>query len=222
MQRLIVSLVSASILVSCGFANYQTAKTVSKGDYKIGLGVMYQGNTERELELLSFTPQADIRIGLHERVDLGIALFYAAGALVDAKVNVMPEEHPFALAFSGGLGGGVDAVNPTTGIVHIPLKILASYDLGKGFSPYLGFTHGMWWILNRSKPDELKPDEGETVAGWQGYGDGTIKITVGLEWKFIEKVALYLEYDYQHPVYDDPGDYYSFIPTHFAGFGFRF
>ena len=31
-----------------------------------------------------------------------------------------------------------------------------------------------------------------------------------------------MEYIYRHPVVNDPGDYYKFLPNHFAGIGFRF
>lgn len=219
---LFLVVISTVAFSGCGFGLYQTAKTLPKGDWRIGLAESYQGSPERELNYFSFPGQFDFRIGVHERVDVGVNLFFVTGLLVDAKVNVMPLNNPFALAFSGGIGGGVDAVNIKTGILHIPLRVIASYNVGKSVTPYGSIGYGMWWIFNREKPEDMKVPEGETEVGRQGYGDGTMKFTAGIELAVKEKVALYIEYSYQHPVYDDPGDYYTFIPMHFAGIGIRF
>ncbi|HOW50511.1 MAG TPA: hypothetical protein PLV42_00545 [bacterium] len=219
--RFLLALAAALILTSCGYGSLQTAKTLPEGAVRLTLGEHYVGSTVRPVSFFSFPGDIGLRIGLHERVDMGISAFYMGGLLVDAKVNAMPPEHPFALAFSLGFAGAVDPFLPQSWLLHAPVHIHASYTFIDCLSPYAMLGYDIYWIFGRPEP-EVDDDTGDPEAARGGYGDGVLRVTGGLEWQVTDLVSLYLEYSYHHPVVSDTGDRFAFFPYHTAGIGIGF
>ena len=219
--RFLLALAAALIFVSCGYGSLQTAKTLPEGAVRLTLGEHYVGSTVRPVSFFSFPGDIGLRIGLHERVDMGISAFYMGGLLVDAKVNAMPPEHPFALAFSLGFAGAVDPFLPQSWLLHAPVHIHASYTFIDCLTPYAMLGYDIYWIFGRPKP-EVDDDTGDPEAARVGYGDGVLRVTGGIEWQVTDLVGLYLEYSYHHPVLSDPGDRFAFFPYHTVGIGISF
>ena len=220
MKKLILLLIAATFISSCGYGMMQTAKTVAKGKSSYSFGAVYQGNEFRKIHIYSFTGQFNFRHGVHERVDFGIKQFFIAGLLADTKVNVLDPKSPAALSFSGGIGFALDPINMDM-ILQVPLYTHLSYTVKNVFTPYATFGYETNWIFGRERP-EIEVEEGFEEADRKGYGDGNIMINGGLEFHLGKKFFLMMEYIYRHPVVNDPGDYYKFLPNHFAGIGFRF
>lgn len=213
--------VAALILTACGYGSLQTAKTLPKGEVRLAFGENYVGSTVRPVSFYSFPGDLALRVGLHERVDMGITALMMGGAFVDAKVNAMPPDNPFALAFSLGFGGAVDPFLAASWLLHAPLHIHASYTFLKCLTPYAMVGYDTYWVFGRPKPD-FGEDTGDPEVARAGYGDGLLRVTGGLEWQVTDLVGLYLEYSYHHPVVDDPGDRFAFFPYHTAGIGISF
>ena len=199
----------------------QTAKTVAKGKSSYSFGAVYQGNEVRKISPLSFSGQFNFRHGVHDRVDFGIKQFFIAGLLADTKVNVLNPKSPVALSFSGGIGFALDPISMDM-ILQIPIYTHFSYTVKNVFTPYATVGYETNWIFGREKPDEVSVEEGFDLAKRKGYGDGNLMINGGLEFHLGKKFFLMMEYIFRQPVVNDSGDYYKFLPNHFAGIGFRF
>ncbi|HNZ53318.1 MAG TPA: hypothetical protein PLD55_15105 [bacterium] len=220
MKKLIICL-SFIVMTSCGYGMMQTAKTVEKGKSSYSFGTVYQGNKERPFYVYSISGQFNFRHGVHDRVDFGIKQFFIGGLLADAKVNVLDPKSPFALSFSSGIGFAVDPINVDI-ILQVPVFVHLSYTVKDTFTPYATFGYETNWIFRKEKPENIELEEGFELSQRKGYGDGNLVINGGFEFHLGRKVFLMLEYIYRHPVVNDPGDYYSFLPNHFGGLAIRF
>ncbi|MCK5800564.1 MAG: hypothetical protein KAI47_25420 [Deltaproteobacteria bacterium] len=209
----------------CGLGLLQTAKTTPKGMLRVsgGGGYLYNANVEDRGPTLGNIPvQIALRYGVTDSLDVGARLFCLAGGLADIKYNLLSSKSPLALSVWGGIGA---AANVNAGgaksegwNLHMPLGAIASYELMGWLTPYVGFSYGFWWIFGRG--GEIDPNV--RYASREGYGDGLLTITAGVELRFGARFALLLEYDLFEPVVDDPGDFYSFIRSHLVQVGFRY
>lgn len=210
-------------LLGCGFGQFQTAKTVPRGEYRITMAQQFQANedlAERKLTINNFPPDIMVRVGLSDRVDVGADLFLAGGLILDAKINLFPTQKRFALAFSAGFGAAADWGNfdDTLAVLHLPIGAIMSYRFGQVFSPYMGIGYSFYWIFGRDDLDIPPPDKPDTkYVERQGYGDGLTRFTIGAEFKINVRFGVLLEYSFWLPVVDDPGDFYTFVPNHMGG-----
>ncbi len=229
------------LLSSCGYGQYQTARTVLKGDvrFTIAQNVLHNKNQQQLSETNFWGPvshvvgnwairapqEIRVRIGAGERTDVGVALFLAGGLLVDAKVNLMPTDHDLAIAVQGGVGGALDTASWRDGdkatVWHIPLGVLASYRLWSCFSPYLGAAYHTYWFVGRPLPDEIYDPQADYVDR-KYHGDGVLRLTIGFEHHLNSRFAWLAEYTLLYPVLDDPGDNYAFVTNHLWGLGLAF
>jgi opacity protein-like surface antigen len=213
----------ALVLMGAGYGQFQSAHTTAAKKVSVGLGVSFQGNP-RNIEAQGVTPynfpfHADLRVGVHEHVDVGATLFLLAGLVADTKVNLLPPDSSFALAVRAGLGAAADIGEPGAWILHLPVSAIASYTFLDRLSPYVGLGYGFHWIFGRPLSE---PDPSATYAERRGHGDGVLHVTVGLEWRIRGRVAVVLEYSFLPAVVDDPGDNYSFGDNHMVGLAARF
>lgn len=215
-----VALIGAMGASGCaGTALFTTARTVPKHEVRFtaGVGVTYNSLVgERGFAVNNIPVQLGLRVGLTDQLDLGVRSL-SAGLLVDAKYNFVRPDSPFALALMGGVGGvygGTDIGQ--TSAVHVPLSVVASYDVGP-LTPYAAAGYGAWWFVH-----PINREPGVTYARRTGTGDGTVDLKVGLELRVARRVALLVEYGYSHPVVDDPGDNFALVPTHLFATGVRF
>lgn len=206
----------------CGYGQFQTAKTTPVGKVRVSMSQSFQYNEtfdERPVHVYNFPPQIDVRVGVHERVDVGATVLMLGGLMADAKVNVMAPDHAFGLAFKVGLGAAADIGQPGAWLLHLPVSVIASVRIGDRVSPYLGFGYGFWWIFGRTL---LETDPSATYAKRAGYGDGVLRLTVGLEIAAVGRLAFLVEYSFLPAVVDDPGDSFAFVDNHLVGIGVAF
>lgn len=209
------------VAAGCGMGQFQTARTLPVGSMSGGTAVYVAAN--ELIETRGFHPLANIqyqhalRAGVHERVDVGLRWLGLLGLEADAKVNVMPPDHDFALAVQAGFGGAA-SIDDSSYLLHLPVNLLASYRLPHGVSPYVGFGYGFYWVMDR----ELEEPAPGNELPRDGWGDGVLRTSVGLEFEIDELVALLVEYDFLTQVVDDRGDHFAFVDTHLAGLAVQF
>ena len=115
----LVGLIAAMFLLSgCFFNVFQTAQTVGKGNMSVGVGVAMMNLALQQGKYnWVFTPQAGVRVGLGDNVDIGIKSGFMIGssgspgflgAIGDLKVALIqdPETFSFALGIGGGYSPG--------------------------------------------------------------------------------------------------------------------
>ncbi|MBW2262503.1 MAG: hypothetical protein JRG91_11065 [Deltaproteobacteria bacterium] len=223
MTRNLAALPLALVLMGMGYGQFQDGHTTALRKVSVGAGGGFLGNHEnisqQGLTAFNFPFHADLRVGAHERVDVGATLFLYAGLVADAKVNLMPPDSDFALALRAGIGAAADIGEPGAWILHAPLSVIASYRFLGCLSPYVGLGYGFYWIFGRPISN---PDPTATYADRKGHGDGVLRITAGLEWVIAGRVAILIEYSFLPAVVDDPGDNYSFGDNHMVGLAARF
>ncbi|MGC4118020.1 MAG: outer membrane beta-barrel protein [Myxococcales bacterium] len=236
MRELRLACVLGALLAMTGCASigrFQTARTLAPGDTDVWVagGFLYNQNVEERKKsgkglsvgYGNFPVEVGVRRGVVPQLDLGIQTFLGLGLLVDAKYNFMPQEGPFALSLAGGFGGSaVDGQGQWA--LHAPLMILASYRIAGIFTPYASVGYGAYWIFNDNAIANPAVGSGSTItpAKREGYGDGLLSATVGLEFKVAEKVRLLVEYSYTHPVVNDRGDGFEFVANQYFIAGIQF
>jgi hypothetical protein len=224
MRRLAVILVVPA-LAACGVGVLQTAKTTPGGKLRLtpAVGVIVNESIEeRGFTPANVAPNLAFRAGVADRVDIGLSQLMILGLMADAKVNVMPPQWDFALAFCGGLGFAVDAWNVKDSVpwvLHVPVSLMASYTIKDRVTPYVSAGYSIFWIFGYS----VDEDPNKEYAAREGYGDGVLRLTGGIEIALgpRRRFAILAEYSYWRPVVDDPGDFYSFVENHIALVGMR-
>jgi hypothetical protein len=200
----------------CGLGSLQTArptppKTV---DLSVGFGYVYNENIKArdgEHALGNFPLMLNSRWGLIERMDLGVRLFMLAGGAADVKVNLMPATHALAVSLAGGIGMCKDFFAPSGAwALNLPLSAHISYDLPFDITPYAAVGYSSFWIFNR----DGGRDADDQYADREGYGDGLLTVNSGVKVNLSEMVSMFFEYNYLHPVVNDPGDFYTFVDNH--------
>ena len=215
----------ALLLAGCGVGQLQTARPTPRGkvDLAVGTGFVHNENISARDGSITFSNLPIIvntRWGLSERVDLGVRWFFLMGMAADAKVNLMPYYHPFALSLSGGIGMAHDrGYGP---VLNIPVAVHASYDFPKGITPYAAVGYSAFWILQPKERSDEGLNEGESYVDAKGYGSGLLTVNAGISLDLSKHVALLLEYNFMHQVVNDPGDTYTFIDNHIFLGGIRF
>lgn len=208
----------------CGMGLMQTAKTtpVDKIDVFLGMGCIYnEMSKERGSALSNVSPHVAVRFGLTDQLDAGAALFMGTGGLLDVKYNFQTPESPLAISIQAGLGGAGKADLDNAITLHLPLKMLFSYELlGGWLTPYAMVGIGIFWIFDY-KPEHGQ-DTGVDYADRKGHGDSMLMLTAGLELFTCRRVKLLLEYSFWMPIIDDPGDFFSFVDNHIFMIGMRF
>ncbi len=216
------------LTAGCGYGNLQTARTTPRGaiDIAVGQGFVYNKTIELRHEaddggasvaIANLPIMINSRLGLTDRVDIGLRLFFVGGLMADTKVNFLNPKSPWALSGSGGFGAATDISTKGAYLVHLPLTLRASYDFKFGLTPYVALGYSFYWIYGR----DADPMVGATYLDRTGSGDHLVTAAVGLQYRLGRHVALLLEYNLWQPVVDDPGDFFSFERSHIAIFGVR-
>lgn len=213
----------AILAAGCGVGLMQTARTTPEGtlDVQVAAGYAYNHMVEeRGNAFTNFPVQLGLRYGLSDRLDLGLGMFMGAGGLADAKVNLMPADHPLAAAVQAGFGAAYDIGGSQATVLHLPVRALVSRDfLGGELTPYAGVGFGLFWILGYNGDEQLPSGE---LADRAGHGDGLLMLSVGLEILGASDPCFFVEYTWWKPVLDDPGDRFAFAQNHFFLGGVRF
>ena len=209
------------VLCGCGLGRMQTARTTPEGMLDIGIGAGYLHNEltpDRGIGPTSFPLHAALRLGVLDRLDVGLEMLAMGGASADVKYNLVPNEYDVAVALSGGFGGARDVARSRGFFLSPPVHLAVSYEIADVVTPYAGLGYRFFWVFDR---DEAR-EEGERYADRGGYGDGVLVVNVGIEAAAADWVAFLAEYNYWHQVVDDPGDFYSFVDNHIVQVGMRF
>jgi opacity protein-like surface antigen len=202
-------------LTGCaGTALLQSARTLPKGEVKVTTGIGYLGNelSAERFALNNLPLQVGVRVGVAEHLELSVRNL-ATGLVLGAKYNLMPTDSPVALAVLVGAGG---AWTPETSALHAQATFIASYDWGP-VTPYLGAGYGAWWFFH-----DFSRAPGVQYAARTGTGDGTLELKAGLEFRVSPRIRLLVEYGYSRPLVDDPGDFFSLVPSHLGAVGVVF
>jgi hypothetical protein len=211
-----VRLLLAALASGCSFGSFQTAHTQTPGTVSVTPGATYVFNRidDEAGRGLATNVGAQLggRVGITDRFDAGIGGFMRSGLKVDAKVNVL--EPSAKLAVAPRLGAGY-RIGRKIGLVEG--GGIASYRFASWFEPYLGLSLANHWIEAEAPPFEIGPH----ALGKSGTGDGVLQMNLGVELALSKHVALLAEYGRWFPLYDDPGDYYDFLPTNVAGVALR-
>ena len=210
--------VVAWLTCGCSFGSFQTAHTQAPSSVSVTPGVAQVFNRIDDQngrgQLTNLGAQVGGRLGLTDRVDVGLGSFLFGGVKADVKVNLLePHER---LALSPRLGAGYRfGGNRAAGLLEG--GAIASYRLFDKLEPYFGLTFANHWIEPAPPPGPLPPN----VVGRRGSGDGVLQMSLGLQLEISQHVALLGEYGHWFPLNDDPGDFYAFVPTNIAGLALR-
>lgn len=215
-QLTVPALVGAWLTTACSFGAFQTAHTQAPSTVSVTPGVARVLNRidDRNGRNLATNLGAQLggRVGLTQRVDAGLGSFLAYGVKADVKVNLL-ERHQ-RLAIAPRLGAGLRA-GRTVGMLEG--GAIASYRLFDRLEPYLGLSFANHWVSAERPQQPLPPN----VVGRSGTGDGLLQLSLGLELLLSDHVALLGEYGHWFPLNNDPGDFYTFVPTNIAGVALR-
>ncbi len=220
-----ICLLTLLVLINgCGHGLMQTAKTAPAGELEMNLSAGYIHNEmveNRGHALTNMPVQLGLRYGITDQVDVGASVFMGAGALLDGKYNFMPADHALALSLQAGLGLAYGLLSDNTSIVELPMRALISYQLPNArLTPYAGIGLTVFWVNNYEPENAPAPDQKQ--ADRAGYGDGMLLASLGVELFSDSAVQMLLEYSYFRPVFDDPGDNFSFVDNHIFQVGMKF
>jgi opacity protein-like surface antigen len=217
---------AASGSAGCGWGSLQTARPTPKGalDMTLGAGLVHNETVQRRRDIgesayavTNFPHMFNARLGLTDRLDVGLKLFHLAGLQLDTKINLLSPTSRFALSVRAGFGGARDLwTKKGAGLVNLPVALHASYDFPCGLTPYVSAGYSMYWIFGRDKEDTDQVD----YVDREGTGDHLVTVNAGLQYRFTKIFAMQVEYNYWAPVVDDPGDFFSFVQNHIVLVGF--
>jgi hypothetical protein len=209
-----------ALLCGCGYGHLQSAKTTPKGhlDAVLGGGVTYNKTIkERDFSITNLPLMVNARLGILDQMDIGLRMYMMAGLMADVKYNFMPHKHPLAVSVQGGVGMAKDIISE--GVkeawnLQLPVFAHLSYTVKNIFTPYASLGYSIFWIFGRKGPDPNMD-----YVDQKGYGDGMLMAGAGFEVRFNDHFSMALEYNYWHPLQDDPGDKFSFVPNHIVVLG---
>jgi hypothetical protein len=216
-RLLAVSALAAAMTGGCSFGAFQTAHTQAPATVSITPGVAQVFNRMDDQNgrgaVTNLGAQLGGRVGLSQRVDVGLGSFLLSGVKADIKVNLLDRHR--SLAIAPRLGAGYRWERR---VGMLEGGAIASYRLADVFEPYLGLTFANHWIEPEPPPGPLPPN----VVGRRGSGDGLLQLNVGFELLLSDHVAWLGEYSHWFPLNDDPGDFYAFVPSNIVGVALRF
>lgn len=215
--RLFFAFGAVSLTSGCSFGMFQTAHTQAPGTVSVTPGVAQVFNRLDDKSgrsvLTNVGAQLGGRLGISQRVDAGLGSFMAYGMKADVKVNLLERHNKLALAPRLGAGFRLER-----SVRMLEAGAIASYRLADKFEPYVGLTFANHWI-EPENPDGPLPANAVTR---REMGDGLLQLNLGFEVRVSEHVAFLGEYGHWFPMNNDPGDFYSFVPTNVAGLALRF
>lgn len=98
LQQILIIILVPIIFTSCiSFSTLQTAETLDRGELSIAAGMSVLGTDEDNAGVL---PEAGMRMGINDRVDLGAKIFMPLAVFVDAKVELI--QKPVTVSFDMG------------------------------------------------------------------------------------------------------------------------
>jgi hypothetical protein len=216
----LAGLVVVLLASGCGLGLMQTGKTTAPGTWKTRFGGGYLHNemvAERGRSITNYPVQIGWRYGVNEQTDVGAELLMGGGAQLDGKHNLRPSTDPLAVAVQAG-AGAAHVLGTNAEIAQVPVRGIVSYDLGEA-TPYLGLGLEVVWIFGYESDNPLPP--GAMPVGRRGHGDGNLTASAGIDLTLGTNRHLLLELAYRRPVFDDPGDGFSFVDNFVFLFGLR-
>ena len=189
----------------------QTAHTEPPRELRFNAGVSGVINENDDAAGRGFatntTVEPSMRFGLTEFMDSGLAPWLVTGAMLDAKLNLLPNAE--RAAFAPRLAAGYAFGNRST--FGLELGVIGSYRFGEVFEPYAGLHFANHWFSTRNRSEYAALASNEQVAERRGYGDGLVKAALGFDVHFARGFHLLLEYAHWFPANNDPGDGYAFV-----------
>lgn len=154
----------------------------------------------------------------------------ALGLAADAKLNIMPPEHPFAIAPRLRVGGAdvpesfeMQWDSASKGSAWLAeAGLVASYRLALGMEPYLGVCFGNYWIKQYPRDISSRLEPNQRYTGAEGYGDGMLKLALGFDLTAGETVGVLAEYGFWKTAQNDPGNGFAFVDNHLFTVAARF
>jgi opacity protein-like surface antigen len=216
----LAGLVVVLLASGCGLGLMQTGKTTAPGTWKTRFGGGYLHNemvAERGRSITNYPVQIGWRYGVNEQTDVGAELLMGGGAQLDGKHNLRPSTDPLAVAVQAG-AGAAHVLGTNAEIAQVPVRGIVSYDLGEA-TPYLGLGLEVVWIFGYESDNPLPP--GAMPVGRRGHGDGNLTASAGIDLTLGTNRHMLLELAYRRPVFDDPGDGFSFVDNFVFLFGLR-
>lgn len=198
------------LLSGCGLGVLQTARPVQRGVFEFHGGTGIIANDvlpERTGSSVYWSfVEFGARLGVTDHLDVGFKGHMFPGGQVDTRYNFLAPSTPLAISVAGGIGG---SGGTTGGSLHIPVSLGLSYDFPI-ITPYIhvGWLHFWLWPFERGDEDDVDYIEAK------GHGDGVLRSTAGLRFRFNKFVQLYVEYNHWLPLLNDLGDRYRFDTTH--------
>jgi hypothetical protein len=165
---------------------------------------------------MPFSGELGTRLGLMSFLDVGAAPLLTRGLSVDGKANLMPPDHPFAVAPRVRLGY---ARPKGATVILAEAGAIASRRLFGCLEPYAGLASADHW-LDYSLETPLAANQ--TLAEREGYGDGLLKAHVGLDIGGRGGFGIAAEYGFWKPLQNDPGDGFKFLDNHVLALAWRY
>jgi hypothetical protein len=176
-------------------STFQTARTLKPGETQKGVGVtagnpLISPSWGARKSVVYPWLEFWLRKGLSENLDWGIKTWgLLEGGMVDLKCQFLPDESPWQVAGSLGLGVssrglelGLEAESYTFFDLHVPLFI--SRDFGESFTFYISPKY-----IHRVVIGDFHPRANYSHQ-WNGFGAG-----VGISFHLNRRVSMMVEYD---------------------------
>lgn len=209
-------------LTGCGYGVLQTAHTEPPGKPAVTVGAATVSNEydaeARRNPATNAVPEASLRLGLTEHLDVGTGPYLLTGWRADVKGNLFRPAERHALA-------------PRAGVAYATLQgdrtllafvgVIGSYRVARWFEPYGSLTMADNWVRIESPTDtRLAPNE--AFVDRDRTGNGNLQAVLGAELSVTRRWGFLLEYGRWTPLWNDPGDFYRFAHNNVFAAGARF
>ncbi len=200
----------------CSFGSFQTAHTQAPATVSVTAGATNVMNAiddqaGRDLST-NVGGQLGVRVGVADRVDVGLGSFFQTGGRADAKINVLDPRGRVAIA--PRLGVGYQWAHQ---IYMLEGGAIASVRAQEWLEPYLGLSFANHWIESYEALEPLP----QNAVGKSGSGDGLLQLSLGVELAASRYFAVLAEYGHWFVLNDDPGDHFRFVATNILGIAVR-
>jgi hypothetical protein len=191
-------------------ALFQTAHTTPPLGVRVKAGgVLVQNEIDDEAGRSAATNasvEPGVRVGVTDSMDLGLQPWMGAGAALDAKLNVLHNDRPLAVAPRVSLGAASESERSA---LAIEAGVIASYRATGWLEPYAAVSFANHWFDVERSSDDLGPRE--QYASRRGHGDGLVKAVLGIELSISASIHASLEYGHWAPAQNDIGDGYALL-----------